>query len=189
MSGNIVPIYPLSDIIAGLSKNIDEFNQYISGLDKSQFESNVDGKWSAGQNLDHLIRSTKPLVLAYGLPKFVLKWIYGKANRPSKNFEALVNKYKLKLLAGGAASGRFVPAPVAFNQKQKLIKKYDGLKKDLLKKLNHWKEKDLDDYILPHPLLGKLTLREMLFFTIHHNEHHLLLLKTRGKMPDKETRA
>ena len=40
--------------------------------------------------------------------------------------------------------------------------------------------KDLDVYILPHPLLGKVTLREMLYFTIHHNEHHLELLQNRS---------
>jgi hypothetical protein len=28
-------------------------------------------------------------------------------------------------------------------------------------------------YRLPHPLLGKLTVREMLFFTVYHNAHHL----------------
>ena len=40
-------------------------------------------------------------------------------------------------------------------------------------RLGNWSEKDLDKYKLPHPLLGKLTVREMLFFTIYHNEHHL----------------
>ena len=33
-------------------------------------------------------------------------------------------------------------------------------------------EKDLDFYVLPHPLIGKLTLREMLFFCIYHVQHH-----------------
>ena len=32
---------------------------------------------------------------------------------------------------------------------------------------------DLDRYRLPHPLLGKLTVREMLFFTVYHNYHHV----------------
>ena len=173
------PIYSRTEIIAGLTRHIDAFNEYISLLNKSQFESTPAGKWSPGQNLDHLIRSIKPLVIAYGLPKFMLKWIFGKANRPSKSFEALVEKYKLKLLAGGTASARFQPQAITFDDKEKLIKKYYILKTHLVKKINHWQEADLDNYILPHPLLGKLTLREMLFFTIYHNEHHLLLLKQR----------
>jgi hypothetical protein len=28
--------------------------------------------------------------------------------------------------------------------------------------------------VLPHPLLGKLTIREMLYFTVYHGEHHRL---------------
>ena len=179
MSNNILPIYSRSEIAAGLIKNIDAFNQYISGLNKTQFESGLAGKWSAGQNLDHLIRSIKPLVQLYGLPKIILRWGFGKANRPSKSFEALVEKYKLKLSGGGIAGGRFLPAPVPFDQKQKLIVKYDHLKNSLVKKIHKWKEPELDEYILPHPLLGKVTLREMLFFTIYHNEHHLLLLQQR----------
>jgi DinB family protein len=177
MSNNRQAINSRTDIIAGLTKNIDAFTQYISSLNKSQFESNPEDKWSPGQNLDHLIRSIKPLVFIYGLPKFMLKWMFGVANRPSKSFDALVEKYKLKLLAGGTASSRFLPQAVGFDEKEKLLRKYDNLKTSLVKKINHWQEMELDDYILPHPLLGKLTLREMLFFTIYHNEHHLLLLK------------
>ena len=33
-------------------------------------------------------------------------------------------------------------------------------------------EEDLDNYILPHPLIGKTTIREMLYFTIYHVQHH-----------------
>jgi hypothetical protein len=172
-------LYSRPEIVEGLTKNIDAFNQYISKLNKQEFEASPAGKWSPGQNLDHLIRSIEPLVLAYSMPKFMLKWKFGKANRPSKSFEALVEKYKLKLSAGGSASARFQPARIQFDDKEKLIEKYYLLKKRLLKKINRWREEDLDNYILPHPLLGKLTLREMLFFTIYHNEHHLVLLKQR----------
>jgi hypothetical protein len=36
-----------------------------------------------------------------------------------------------------------------------------------------WKDPQLDKYIAPHPLLGKITLRELGYFTIHHMYHHL----------------
>ena len=62
----------------------------------------------------------------------------------------------------------------------KLIKKYVLHKEKLIAKIEKQTESDLDKYILPHPLLGKVTLREMLYFTIHHNEHHLELLRNRS---------
>ena len=167
-------------IISALNEKIDAFNSYIEPLNKEQFEASPKGKWSAGQNLDHLIRAIKPLQLAYGLPKFALLILFGKTNRPSRAYDELVTKYKTKLAAGGKARGPFIPPFIRFEQKDELIKKYSLQKQKLTRKIEKQSEGDLDNYILPHPLLGKVTLREMLFFTIHHNEHHLGLLKNRN---------
>jgi hypothetical protein len=172
-------IHDKPQIIAALNEKVDEFNRYISSLNKEQFEASPNGKWSAGQNLDHLIRAIKPLQIAYGLPKFVLSIFFGKANRTSRTYDELVIKYKTKLAAGGKASGPFIPPAVNFQKKEALIKRYADQKQKLISKIENQSEADLDKYILPHPLLGKLTLREMLYFTIHHNEHHLELLKSR----------
>lgn len=175
----IVQIHDKPQIITALGEKIDAFNNYISALSKENFEATPNGKWSAGQNLDHLIRSIKPLQLAYGLPKFALVILFGKTNRPSRTYDEVVTKYKTKLAAGGKASGPFVPPTIGFEKKDQLIKKYIDQKQKLITKVEKQSESDLDKYILPHPLLGKVTLREMLYFTIHHNEHHLNLLKVR----------
>ena len=166
-------------IISALNENVDTFNNYIAPLTKEQFEVSPGGKWSAGQNLDHLIRAIKPLQLAYGLPKFALRILFGKTHRPSKTYDELVAKYKAKLVAGGRASGPFIPPFISFEKKNELIKKYTEQKQRLISKIEKQREKDLDVYILPHPLLGKVTLREMLYFTIHHNEHHLGTVRNR----------
>jgi len=50
------------------------------------------------------------------------------------------------------------------------------LNSDIEKK---WKEPQLDQYIAPHPLLGKITLRELCYFTIYHTKHHLNIIKER----------
>lgn len=174
-----MPMEYKPQILSALNEKIDAFNNYIEPLSKEQFERTPNGKWSAGQNLDHLIRAIKPLQLAYGLPKFALLILFGKTNRPSRAYDELVTKYKTKLAAGGKASGPFIPPVISFEKKVSLIRKYKEQKQKLIAKVEKQDEKDLDTYILPHPLLGKVTLREMLFFTIHHNEHHLELLKNR----------
>jgi hypothetical protein len=119
------------------------------------------------------------LQVAYALPKFAIVVMFGKTNRASKTYDELVIKYKAKLAAGGRASGPFIPPAVGFEKKDELIKKYTRQKQKLITKIEKQSEADLDKYILPHPLLGKVTLREMLYFTIHHNVHHLELLKSR----------
>jgi len=145
-------IHDKPEIISGLNENVGAFNNYIAPLSKEQFEATPNGKWSAGQNLDHLIRAIKPLQLAYGLPKFALRIMFGKSNRPSKTYEELVTKYKTKLAAGGRASGPFIPPYIDFEKKDKLIKKYADQKQKLIAKIEKQSEKDLDVYILPHPL-------------------------------------
>jgi hypothetical protein len=167
------------EIIAALDQSVNDFTGYIASLNKEQFESAPADKWSAGQNLDHLIRAIKPLQPAYSLPKFILRQLFGRANRPSRTYDEVVAKYKTKLAAGGRASGAFVPPVILFAKKDSLLRKYVRQKEKLSRKIEKQAEESLDKYILPHPLLGKITLREMLFFTIYHNIHHLDLLKKR----------
>jgi hypothetical protein len=42
-----------------------------------------------------------------------------------------------------------------------------------------WPEAKLDAIQLPHPLLGNLTVREMLFFTLFHQSHHMDVIRRR----------
>ena len=51
----------------------------------------------------------------------------------------------------------------------------------LLKAIDNWTEEELDTYLIPHPLIGKMTLRELLFFTVYHIGHHLKTIKNINK--------
>lgn len=170
-------IYNKAGIVEALNKNVNAFNEFILSLDKQQFEKTPEGKWSAGQNLYHLISSIEPLQMAFRLPGFMLGLITGKANRQSRPYGTLVEKYRSKLGAGGKAPARFTPPEIYFDKREALVHRYGIQKEKLIKKINKQSEEKLDKYILPHPLLGKVTMREMLFFTIYHNEHHLQILK------------
>lgn len=64
------------EIIVALDEKIIAFTNFIAELNKEEFEATPNGKWSAGQNLEHLIRAIQPLQQAYGLPKFVLRGSY-----------------------------------------------------------------------------------------------------------------
>lgn len=165
------------DILRGMQASVSELIAYADALAVAGFEKAPEGKWSCGQVIDHLIRSIRPLQPAFALPKFSLRLFFGKANRPSRTYTALVEKYNSKLAAGGRAPRPFIPPAIGFHEKNSLIKKYRRQERTLCKKITRFSEQELDRYILPHPLLGKLTLREMLFFTIYHNYHHLALLK------------
>lgn len=161
------------EIIAAMGTSYQHFIQYVSGLDEQQFTQAPDQKWSAGQQADHLVRSVRPVGQALMLPGLVLRWMFGKPNRPGRNFEQLVAKYQLKLQAGGRASGPFVPKELPYSRKQEVLQNLEHTVKKLQLRLERCSEEKLDQYLLPHPLLGKLTLREMMYFTIYHATHHL----------------
>lgn len=167
--------------IAEISQLLDkQFNDFSSEVAKTEdviFELNPNGKWSIGQHLKHLIQSVAPINQAFYLPKFMLGWIFGKANRPSRSYDELVQRYLDKLASGGVATGRFVPKPILLAEKKKLLSQYEAHKNILINHLQGFTESDLEIYIAPHPLLGKITLRELMYFTIYHTEHHLTLIR------------
>jgi hypothetical protein len=148
------------------------FTEYLGSLTNAELVFSQNDKWTAGQTLDHMLLSVKPLVQALRLPKFILRLFFGKANRPSRTYEEVVEKYQGKLQEGGRASGRFVPPAISPAQKDKLISKLKKKVGQLTAQVARFSEEELDQLILPHPLLGKLTLREMLYFTIYHVKHH-----------------
>jgi hypothetical protein len=154
------------------------FNESINLLNEADFTHSKNGKWNAGQHLDHLIRSTEPVFVAMKLPAIVIRFLFGKANRPSVQYEALVVRYTEKLKAGGKASGRYIPGAVSFSERSLLVERLTNIVQRLANQLNKFSEQDLDKFILPHPLLGKITYREMIYFTIYHVQHHHKLLNS-----------
>ena len=167
-------------IIAAAEKSFSAFTRYCNSIPGNVFFDKPGPKWSVAENLQHLVISTNMSTLAFSLPKFVVRWISGRPNRGSKTYEQLVVKYKQKLAEGGAASGRYIPKPIAIKiSKERLLHNWDrATGKHLTALKNNRSEKDLDNYLVKHPLLGKITLRELCYFTIYHTEHHLNIISS-----------
>ncbi|MCF8245444.1 MAG: DinB family protein [Saprospiraceae bacterium] len=132
------------------------------------------GKWTTGQHIIHLIQSTKPLLLGVSLPGFVLRFRFGKANRPSRDYQTIVDRYHEKLAAN---VGRVSPFSQNMpdtqpDEKEKLIAELTALNRKLNRKMSRFSEAQLDKLVVPHPLMGKMTLREVLLWNAYHTEHH-----------------
>lgn len=160
------------EIIAKLQEHHMAFIHCIELMEDDQFNFAKEGKWNAGQTLDHLSRAVGALDKALMLPKFLFAGLFGKSNRPSKSYEALVMRYGEKLAAGGKAHGRYLPEKISFDSRQKACLALQKSIGRICNRLNGYSEMQLDEYILPHPLLGKITIREMMYFTCYHAEHH-----------------
>lgn len=161
-----------------LKKSHLDFVSYLKNLSKDEYEFSFNNKWNASQHLDHVIKSVAVLAKAFSYPKWLLKYKFGEANRPSRTKEDLINRYLEKLKTAKSTPSPFQPKETDFSIRKNTLNKLNSEVKKLLKKTNKYSEINLDLYILPHPLLGKLTLREMLLFTDYHVKHHLELVKT-----------
>lgn len=154
-----------------------EFVDYINSLSDNDFLNTKNNqKWSAGQQLQHIYLSVRPVNLALLLPKIFMRLFFGKPSK-KRTYEQLVNAYQNALKNGGKAGALYNPNSVSISKKQKLIMNLTKLVVALNRKIDKISEEDLDKHILPHPLIGKTTIREMLYFTIYHVQHHQKTIK------------
>ena len=175
MNGNLT----ISDIVMQLHSAEKEFTGFCSALTDEKFFYQTGGKWSPAQQVKHLITATNMARLPFMLPGFMVRLIGGKPNRKSRTYEELVAKYNMKLEQGGRASGRYVPKPIpASYGKERSLNNFTNAMNRFIQSMNSIrKEAKLDNLIAPHPLLGKITLRELCYFTIYHIQHHLHNIK------------
>jgi hypothetical protein len=169
------------EIIKQIETATQEFNNFCSGIDSESFFRQPLEKWSIAQNVKHLVTSANATRLAYTLPKFIVRLYAGKPNRPSRSYDELVNKYKLKLQHGGKASKQFIPEKISNSiGKERCLYDFTRSMRRLVSSIDKkWNDVQLDQYIAPHPLLGKITHRELAYFTAYHIEHHLSIIKER----------
>ena len=164
------------DILAALDELRDHGINFWTEFAPNQFAAPIGEAWSPADNVRHLIKSTLPVTKALKLPGLVLRTLFGPAKEASMSYGDLVAKYKALLAAGGNA-GKFAPSIAVVpddieSWQSKLVSVCRDSVSDLSQAVGRWSESDLDRFRLPHPLLGKLTLREMLLFTLYHYSHH-----------------
>jgi hypothetical protein len=164
-------------LVSGLDTRFDEVASWFARRPDEAYCKGPDGRWTEGQVLDHLILSTKPLNLALRLPRIALRMKFGTAKSPSEPMDAMTSRYDAALAGGGKAPRPFLPPAVGLEDKPRLLESLRTEGKRLAQVAEKWSERDLDKYVLPHPLLGNLTVRNMLQFAYYHLEHHLNILK------------
>lgn len=164
-----------AEIMLALTRSKQDVAGFFGAIDAHRFFAHPDGVWSAAENLDHLIKAVKPLATALRLPKLLTRVAFGGARPEARSYDDIVQAYKEQLQQGGAASGRVLPSieTQSADVQRELLTEWRTTNDKLLDTLRSWSDDTLDQQQLPHPLLGKLSVREMLFFTLYHNGHHV----------------
>ncbi len=171
-----------TSLIDFLKQGVDDIVTYAQSVPADAFYFKpADNVWSAAENVQHLMQSVQPLNRLFGRPKsyFVEKW--GQPKHASRSYEEIVNSYHEALNRITVATGAF--SPLTPNENFVLL--LDEFKQEhyvLLSQIAQWEEEEFDNYAIPHPLMGLLTVKEMLFFTAYHLRHHHRIMEIRSRL-------
>ena len=160
----------------------NKHHELFEWLNKQSDDSWIQGptnKWTVGQHVLHLLNALQLLNKVLGYPKFLLKYKFGKSNRPSRSYDAIVNRYQEKLALNQEKAQAFnerLRIPTS-SERKKILLQLQLQNQKLQGRVHHWKNKELDRVLVPHPLMGRMTVREIIMWTAHHTDHHTSLLK------------
>jgi len=167
-------------IVSLLEDSHNKLYQWLETHAPEKWTLGPKGKWTTGQHTLHLLQSIKLLNKAMATPKVLLKYKFGKANRPVRDYNTIISRY-ISRLANFNCTPTFRSS---LKMKIPSIREKNGLldsilveNKKLQAKTKKWSDKQLDNYILPHPLMGKMPVREIIMWTAYHTDQHLNTLK------------
>lgn len=161
-----------------------EVADFFGCLTDDEFVLRVDGAWTPEEHLMHLNSAISAVAKGFGANRWLLRLRFGRAQQPSRSFDEVRADYHSRLAAGGRASGGFIPkvqdeSRAVATRRAEVLARWQRVNARLRDAAANWSETDLDRIQLPHPLLGKITGREMLYFAVYHNSHHIANAKKR----------
>lgn len=176
--------YSLDEVASCLQRAEREVRQVFAALPPERFVARpTPNAWSPGEHLSHLILSTLAVERALAVPRLVLWLRFGPSGRTSRRYVEVRDVYRAALVAGGRATAGFVPRPFGVADPREVqratLARWGRAGSSLVVRVREWNEAALDRIRLPHPLLGKLTVREILLFTLYHDRHHLDAVRRR----------
>ena len=101
------------------------------------------------------------------------------SKKPSRSYEEVVKKYQDKLVENLDKSIEFnkdLKSPL-LKDKPRLMTRLQIQHKKLQYKTLKISDVNLDTLVIPHPLMGKMTVRELIMWAAYHTEHHTTILK------------
>ncbi len=169
-------------IIEALEAAHESAVDFWSDFSTPEFFAPIGAHWSPSEHVRHLTRSMTPLLPALRMPRSALRLLFGPVTVPSRSYDDIEAAYMLALATGGTA-GRYTPTPERATldsaRRNAIMDAHSETLRGMTQALERWSEAQIDAYRLPHPLLGRLTVREMMLFTLLHNQHHVQVAERR----------
>lgn len=142
-------------------------------VDDAKINFKPTEKWSFGEEMGHLIMSSNGTALVLSSSEERLL----PTDHPSRSYDEIVEEYQAKLLLNANIGRSIADKEGKTYQGEALKTNFANAAQSTLLALKHWDEAKADQWMVwKHPLLGKMTAREMIYFTVYHTRHHLATL-------------
>ncbi len=168
------------DAIADLIENKQsDYIKLVEAQPEEHWTRAPESKWTTDQHTLHLLDTLKLINKALSMPKFLLRLKFGTSNRDVRSFDEVTKRYNERLVGakGKTYKGSQNMGVPQINYKAYLLTRMQQEQKKLSYKTRKISDKHLDNLVLPHPLMGKMPIRELLMWTPYHTEHHNKTLK------------
>ena len=154
-----------------------EIDSCFSSLPPEVLIARSSGDWRGAQTLEHLVKFVESVAFGLALPKKYIRRRWGTPGRPSGGFHD-VRRWYAQALAGGMQSPEDYNPPEAPSvdsaaYRTELLGRWRTAHEKWIRNLEDWTDAELDEYCLPHPLFGSMTVRENLFYALCHIQDHL----------------
>lgn len=167
------------EIVRALADVEREVAAFFGGLSPEDFVRREGEAWTPAEHLRHLDRTVRAITRGLGYPRWLLRLRFGRSKQPSRSYDEVRSVYRARLAAGGKSTPEFVPPreEIAASEveayRARLLGRWADANARMRAAVDQWAEEALDRIGMPHPLLGRLTVREMLFFALYHDGHHI----------------
>lgn len=162
-----------NELLVQLDMLTEQYQAIISETPVDKMNVQLNNKWSIYQNIDHINKSNQLTCIGYKTPLVILRLTFGKTKASSGSTEEIIRLYQAELSKGAKSPKLFEAGKSNLKDNADLLKKYNAQISALKSNIESWTEAELDQYRMIHPILGKLTAREMLSFTVYHQFHHM----------------
>jgi nitrate/nitrite-specific signal transduction histidine kinase len=165
-----------SEIVAALDQQNLEFQSFLESIPSEKFFGGSSESWSVGHHVQHITSAVSRVTQGLANPGLLPK---REPATVSRDFVTLKQTYLDTLQNTPVETLRQLGSRVTLKEhdnlevyKTQMISSFAAAINNFNTALEGFDEENLENLGMPHPLLGIISSREMVFFIVFHNTHH-----------------
>ncbi len=167
-------------ILNSMDSIVEELVRLSNSVKEEQFFHKND-KWSIAENLEHIRLSFLTSWKKMFWPKFIIRRLNGKPDHDSLPYEMLEESFQKKTEETQDPCKQYEPhIDPGTTNKEKMLDQFQGTYNRFMNEFRYyWEDEHIDHYQVSHPVLGKVTIRELLYFNLFHCWEHFRIMRHR----------